>query len=400
MELERKIEVAKAHALLDQPFFGSLMCPMSIEEGDEKVSTFGTDGRKIYYNREYAESLSTAITMGVLLHEVCHPAFMHLTRRGIRNHILWNIAGDLAINPVLIDAKVELPDDALFDNRYRNLTADTIYNMILEEEGYWSRDKFHPSKFEQGWVSGEDGEEMRDVGGCGTFDDAVESPSQKGELESEWKQKLVSAAEMCKLRGTVPGAFEDYISDFLNPKVQWEEELYKYATDYITEEYDWKYPMKKFISSGIYLPSLRKKEGLRTVVVAVDTSGSIMGYPKMINQFGGEISKIAEDCDVDETIIVYVDADVANVQTYTQDELPVQLEIGGGGGTAFEPAFEWVEDNSIEPTVLIYLTDMYGSFPEYPPDYPVIWVAFNSNPEYYKDDCTFGDVIEVEANET
>ena len=223
---------------------------------------------------------------------------------------------------------------------------------------------------------------------------------QKGELEREWKQKLVSAAEMCKLRGTVPGAFEDYISDFLNPKVQWEEELYKYATDYITEEYDWKYPMKKFISSGIYLPSLRKKEGLRTVVVAVDTSGSIMGYPKMINQFGGEISKIAEDCDVDETIIVYVDADVANVQTYTQDELPVQLEIGGGGGTAFEPAFEWVEDNSIEPTVLIYLTDMYGSFPQYPPDYPVIWVAFNSNPEYYKDDCTFGDVIEVEANDT
>jgi len=39
---------------------------------------------------------------------------------------------------------------------------------------------------------------------------------------------------------------------------------------------------------------------------------------------------------------------------------------------------------------------MYGSFPEYEPDYPVIWVAYDSDPKYYEGKCHFGEIIEVE----
>ena len=43
MDLQRKLETARARALMDYPFFGSLLCPMTLEESD-KVPTLGTDG--------------------------------------------------------------------------------------------------------------------------------------------------------------------------------------------------------------------------------------------------------------------------------------------------------------------------------------------------------------------
>ena len=39
---------------------------------------------------------------------------------------------------------------------------------------------------------------------------------------------------------------------------------------------------------------------------------------------------------------------------------------------------------------------MFGSFPEYAPDYPVLWVAFDADPGYYKDQCGFGEIIVVD----
>jgi predicted metal-dependent peptidase len=113
-------------------------------------------------------------------------------------------------------------------------------------------------------------------------------------------------------------------------------------------------------------------------------------------QCGGEITSIVEECDIDECIVLYSDSAVNNVQRYTADDLPIVIDSRGGGGTSFEPAFEWVEEHDENPTLLVYLTDMFGSFPEYAPDYPVLWVALGSDPEYYKDKCGFGEIIVVD----
>ena len=126
----------------------------------------------------------------------------------------------------------------------------------------------------------------------------------------------------------------------------------------------------------------------------IDSSGSVSNG--LLAQFGGELTELMTSCDIDEIYIVWVDTQVQNVQTYTQRDMPIVLEVKGRGGTAFEPAFEWVEENNIDPSLLIYFTDMCGSFPLYAPNYPVIWVAYESNKKYYEKDCTFGDVIEVD----
>ena len=209
------------------------------------IETFATNGFSIFYNEEYAEELTTEETMGVLLHEVMHPAFFHITRRGTRNPVLWNMAGDYAINPLLIKYDVKLPEGVLVDEKYKNWSADAIYNDLFDELG-------------DGHGRGADGEiVLGDIGGTGFFEDCELSSSEKQEIENEWKERLVSAAQACKLRGTLPGEFQTLIDSFLEPKVLWGEKLRMYANDLVRYDSSWSTPNRRYIDQGIYLPSVR-----------------------------------------------------------------------------------------------------------------------------------------------
>jgi len=182
----------------------------------------------------------------------------------------------------------------------------------------------------------------------------------------------------------------------IDPKVPWHQTLRQYAIDQVKTDYNWTRPLKKMIDEGVYLPSEQPEDGISKAVVVMDTSGSIISYPELVKQFGGEISAMLEEGLIEEMCLLNVDSKVQGVQLLTKEDTPLgKIGIEGGGGTEFEPAFDWVEENNVYPSLLIYLTDMYGSFPKTPPNYPVIWVAYGSDPAYYKGQCTFGDIIEV-----
>jgi predicted metal-dependent peptidase len=56
---------------------------------------------------------------------------------------------------------------------------------------------------------------------------------------------------------------------------------------------------------------------------------------------------------------------------------PEPLQFKGGGGTAFKPVMEWIDNNNVQPSALIYFTDLECSeFPE-EPNYPVLWATDN-----------------------
>jgi predicted metal-dependent peptidase len=67
--------------------------------------------------------------------------------------------------------------------------------------------------------------------------------------------------------------------------------------------------------------------------------------------------------------------------------------IEGGGGTSFVPVFDRIHEDGIQPDMLVYLTDTYGSFPAQEPDYKVIWGSIVPNPR-----VPFGQVVEVEID--
>src|SRR3954453_19823634 len=126
------IQKARTALVLDHPFFGSLLFRLRGKES-RSVKTMATDCITLYYNPEFVETLTAATLAGALAHEVMHPALHHHVRRSGRDPKGWNVACDFAINPLLVDAGLSLPDGVLLDNRFRGMSAEQIYNLLESE---------------------------------------------------------------------------------------------------------------------------------------------------------------------------------------------------------------------------------------------------------------------------
>jgi predicted metal-dependent peptidase len=122
-----RIQKARTTLLLDHPFFGSLLFRLKGRE-NRSIATMATDGVSLYYNPAFVDTLNSATLAGVLAHEVMHPALQHHVRRSGRDPRRWNEACDYAINPLLLDAGLSLPDGVLVDHRFRGMSAEQIYN--------------------------------------------------------------------------------------------------------------------------------------------------------------------------------------------------------------------------------------------------------------------------------
>lgn len=124
-----RIQKARTALLLDHPFFGSLLYRLKGRESFA-IKTMATDGVSLLWNPEFVETLTAATLAGTLAHEVMHPALHHHLRRSRRDPKRWNIACDYAINPLLIDAGLSLPEGVLIENRFRGMSAEQIYNLL------------------------------------------------------------------------------------------------------------------------------------------------------------------------------------------------------------------------------------------------------------------------------
>ena len=122
-------------------------------------------------------------------------------------------------------------------------------------------------------------------------------------------------------------------------------------------------------------------------MIGVDTSGSV--GQRELEEFASEISAIADQAQPEVIHVVYCDAAVTASQQFQPSE-PIALKPRGGAGTSFQPVFEWVEQNNIDPACLIYLTDLdCDEYPDSIPGYPVLWVT-NS-----RRTAPFGETIRI-----
>ena len=69
------------------------------------------------------------------------------------------------------------------------------------------------------------------------------------------------------------------------------------------------------------------------------------------------------------------------------------MEIKGGGGTDFRPFFKLVQDGEVTGDVVLFFTDMWGTFPEEEPMVPVIWLDYAWFPGKFEP--PFGTVIPI-----
>ena len=107
------------------------------------------------------------------------------------------------------------------------------------------------------------------------------------------------------------------------------------------------------------------------VVFAIDTSGSMDA--EELAAVLAEVRSYRETFPCRLTVI-QADAAVQSVQSYGEldgVEVPRGMAVLGRGGTDFRPVFEWIREKAEEtPTVLIYATDGFGTFPNDPRDSP------------------------------
>lgn len=442
---EEKLCRARTQLLMNQPFFGTLclrLKPVSMSG----LPTMATDGRRLVYNPEFVAQLTPAELEGVIAHEVMHVALAHHCRRGDRKLQPWNEAADYAVNPILLDNGITLPADLLIDPAFRNLSAEEIYAQLLKQQQAASQTQppqssGDPSTSGNGAAQpnqpqssgnqmpgsgsgpspqtasgpqtapaptpepspepslvepeqrGSDQPIPARPGGFGEVMDATNedgtpaSPAEMTRQRQEWATNAEQAMCSAKACGRMPGGIERQLQEARESQCDWRAILREFIAATDPSDYRWTPPNRRFVSSGLYLPSVIRS-GVGEIVIAVDTSGSI-GHQEL-EQFAGEITAISDEAQPERIHVVYCDAAVQSTEEFGPSE-PIKLSPKGGGGTDFRPPFEWIEEEGIQPKCFIYLTDLCcNSFPERP-EYPVLWVTDS------RTTAPFGETLRIGA---
>ena len=132
-----KIIVARVGLLLRHPFFGNMATRLQIKEAEEWCHTAATDGRAIYFNREFFTPLTHKQIEFVIAHEILHNVFDHMSRREGRDPRIFNIAADYCANGQLVRDGIgdhKIPDIKIFhDAKYYGMGAEEVYDKIFDE---------------------------------------------------------------------------------------------------------------------------------------------------------------------------------------------------------------------------------------------------------------------------
>jgi predicted metal-dependent peptidase len=310
----------------------------------------------------------------VVCHESMHMAMAHHCRRQGRDPKKFNVAADLALNPIIEDAGFRLPKCRLMpgEGSYKKLprgkSAEEYYGMLPPDP------------------PGGGGQQGSDPGGCGEVLD-VPSPAEASDQEDQWKAAVVQAENAAKGRGQLPAGLARTVDKVVRPPADWKAVLREFVTRQAKSDFSWTRPNRRFIAQGLYLPGLHSEE-LGEVFVLVDTSGSI-GQGRQLSAFANELDGILSSFDCTATV-VYHDTDPHKVTEHSSTDGPFTLEPVGGGGTSHEWLNEWLDKHGSSPACCVALTDLDTAFgPD--PGIPVLWAVTGGSKN-----APFGRVVNID----
>jgi predicted metal-dependent peptidase len=389
-EIETKLSAACTRLILDRPFIGALVLRLPMKAADPKwCATIGTDARNFYYNPEYIDSLTLEQTQFALAHEAMHCALSHFARREHRVQHRWDIACDLAINPILIKEGMTPVPGALYNIGYEGMMAEEIYPLVKDNDEEQTHDQHlysdeksasSPSQGGQGSQPDEKDSDSDDAGGGGIGDEGDQattgtpeplSDAEKEQLSVQWRQRLAGAAQQAMQAGKLGGSLRQLVDHLLQPQLPWRMLLARYMTASSRDDYSYMRPSRR--EGEAIFPSLRSAQ--TDILVVLDTSGSIRKTE--MQEFVSEIDAIKGQVRARITLHA-CDAALSEEGPWIYEpweEFALPDNIRGGGGTRFTPVFEWAEEQGSTPDLLVYFTDAEGEFPKMEPRFPVLWLV-------------------------
>ena len=237
------------------------------------------------------------------------------------------------------------------------------------------------------------GEVMDADARAGDDGESDEAPVDVTAEEQAWDEAMHQALNIARAEGKVPGQVEETIQGAHASTLDWRALLRRYMTDAASHDYSWSVPNRRFIDSGLYLPSIRS-EGIETIAFIIDISSSLP--TATLAEFWAELREVAAEIRPESVIVLQVDTIVQDVAEYAADDLPEEIAIKGRGGTDFRPGFAWLDEQGIQPGVCLYFTDMECSdYPEAEPRFPTIWVDFGDVDSPWRHPAPWGEHIGI-----
>jgi predicted metal-dependent peptidase len=367
-----RLKKARAKMLVKHPFFATLMMSMPMIE-TTTIQTAATDMRQLFINPQFVESVDDDVLMFVIAHEIMHTALVHGMRLSGRDPMRWNVATDYAINLILKDSNFKVWERALLDEKYRDLSADNIYNQLKKEDdeqqgqgGQGDPDPDGQQQPGQGApTAGQSGSQHSSpMLGDLIQPESAGDPVAEDRLRKEIQQRVAQAASIARMTGNMPGSLERFVQQVLEPKVPWYETLRHLMTEHDSVDEDWMHRNRRFAT---YLPTDHAENRLGIAIGIGDTSGSI-GDEELV-EMGSEFTGICEQTKPEEIRMVWADTHVQSVQVFEPGD-EIDLEPKGGGGTDMRVPLKYAEQ--FEPRIVVLFTDGHTPWPKEEPPFPLI----------------------------
>tara|TARA_R110000822_G_scaffold13788_11_gene48817 strand:- start:2021 stop:3445 length:1425 start_codon:yes stop_codon:yes gene_type:complete len=347
--------IGLAYMILDLPLVETM-----------RTGTMATDGRSVFFNPHWTETISEDEVQTVLLHEADHIASLHHVRMGDRDIEGWNYATDYSINGGLVRSGFKVPSQMLWHDEHSTSgkSCEYIYRKMAQEAPPQPEDSFIDGGYpgmgqaeggsedgdtdqggsedgdtdqggsEDGGGDGQDEDDADDSGGTkpptggGNNSEAPDGPvgadaeedkvipnfAGIGEVwpapddvnrEEEVRdvmERLAQAVVFEKAVGQGAGGLCEKILDGHHEPEAWDF-LREYLTDAFSPLHTWRRPNRRYVHQGVYLPGRETAAG--TLHIAVDTSGSVSHNE--LKTYLSNVRGIAEQVGVHTLKIAYID---------------------------------------------------------------------------------------------
>ena len=396
--------------LLKEPFCAHLLSGIVRNYTDE-ISTAAVgikDGKVNLFISEhfFLKELTTfSSRVAVIKHETLHLLFKHLFRLDLKKYDLkvFNIAADIVVNQYI--GNWDLPKSAVTLSSFPDLnlvkdeSVEWYYKKITDLKTEIEKSKKNknnsPNETDYSSLSAPlsasslerilTSESHSNHSKWGIYD----SHNQSVSAETDLDRLIIQAKDRTSIKdyGNLPLELRTLINviiDKRNPKINWKRALKIFSSS--SRKTKVNYTIKKISKRYGSRPGTIIKR-YQKLAVAIDTSGSIE-----TNDFSLFFSEIHSMWNNGAEIeIIECDAAVQRCYNYN-GKIPKYIQ--GGGGTSFDPVFEYINKERFKKyDGCIYLTDGYAPEPTVKPNCKVFWIITPDG--LVGDHLKFGRIVKI-----